>query len=247
MLRRALLVFTIAATLAVPALAQETVRVRGTIERIDGVVSHIEALTGWRGRVLVKLASSAARARPKSLSFTAPLFATVLPRHLELIFEINRRFLDHVRDFFGSLAVNPTDLATTTPGLFFTRWITHICAPVFFLLAGAGARLLVDRNLPRAQLPVVAARRARGRASRQPTDGVSLAQFNAGADIVHAAAGRTGIGAFDAAIAADTASETIFALSFLLPEGTTSTGFIHSSRLSMFRWFNHSRGFSDVP
>ncbi|MGQ0712699.1 MAG: DUF1624 domain-containing protein [Gemmatimonadaceae bacterium] len=54
--------------------------------------------------------------------------------------------LDHVRDFFGSLAVNPTDLAATTPGLFFTRWITHICAPVFFLLTGTGAYLALRRR-----------------------------------------------------------------------------------------------------
>jgi uncharacterized membrane protein len=54
--------------------------------------------------------------------------------------------LDHVRDFFGSLAVNPTDLATTTAPLFFTRWITHLCAPVFFLLTGAGAYLALRRR-----------------------------------------------------------------------------------------------------
>src|SRR5918999_5003662 len=54
--------------------------------------------------------------------------------------------LDHVRDFFGSLAVNPTDLATTTAPLFFTRWITHICAPVFFLLTGTGAYLALRRR-----------------------------------------------------------------------------------------------------
>lgn len=47
--------------------------------------------------------------------------------------------LDHTRDFFGSLAVSPTNLETTTPGLFMTRWITHICAPVFFLLTGTGS------------------------------------------------------------------------------------------------------------
>jgi uncharacterized membrane protein len=49
--------------------------------------------------------------------------------------------LDHSCDFFGDLAASPTDLATTTPALFFTRWITHLCAPVFFLLTGTGARL----------------------------------------------------------------------------------------------------------
>jgi uncharacterized membrane protein len=54
--------------------------------------------------------------------------------------------LDHVRDFFGSLAVSPTNLATTTPALFLTRWITHICAPVFFLLSGTGAYLALRRR-----------------------------------------------------------------------------------------------------
>src|SRR5262249_10452695 len=48
--------------------------------------------------------------------------------------------LDHVRDFFGG-AVSPVDMARTTPALFFTRWITHFCAPAFFLLTGTGAFL----------------------------------------------------------------------------------------------------------
>jgi uncharacterized membrane protein len=49
--------------------------------------------------------------------------------------------LDHTRDYFGAASVNPTDLATATPALFFTRWVTHFCAPVFFLLTGTGAYL----------------------------------------------------------------------------------------------------------
>lgn len=53
--------------------------------------------------------------------------------------------LDHSHDFFGSLTSQPTDLTTTTPALFFTRWITHICAPVFFLLAGTSASLTLKR------------------------------------------------------------------------------------------------------
>ena len=53
--------------------------------------------------------------------------------------------LDHVRDYFGA-PVNPTDIATTTAALFATRWITHFCAPVFFLLAGVGARLALRRR-----------------------------------------------------------------------------------------------------
>src|SRR5215467_1024479 len=48
--------------------------------------------------------------------------------------------LDHTRDFFGSRA-DPTNVATTTAALFFTRWVTHVCAPTFFLLTGTGAAL----------------------------------------------------------------------------------------------------------
>lgn len=51
--------------------------------------------------------------------------------------------LDHVRDFFHIHAFDddPTNLATTTPLLFFTRIITHFCAPVFLLLSGTSAFL----------------------------------------------------------------------------------------------------------
>ena len=59
--------------------------------------------------------------------------------------------LDHTRDYFGDVAANPTNLATTTVGLFATRWITHFCAPVFFLLTGTGAYLAL-RHRTRAGL-----------------------------------------------------------------------------------------------
>lgn len=51
--------------------------------------------------------------------------------------------LDHTRDYFhyGSFFSNPTNLETTTPFLFFTRFITHYCAPVFVFLAGTSAFL----------------------------------------------------------------------------------------------------------
>jgi uncharacterized membrane protein len=54
--------------------------------------------------------------------------------------------LDHVRDFFGTPGISPTNLAQTTAPLFFTRWITHICAPTFFLLTGTGAFLSLGRK-----------------------------------------------------------------------------------------------------
>ena len=56
--------------------------------------------------------------------------------------------LDHVRDFFHSAAMigSPTNLATTTPQTFLTRWITHFCAPAFLLLAGVSARLWMERK-----------------------------------------------------------------------------------------------------
>lgn len=54
--------------------------------------------------------------------------------------------LDHTRDFFGLPGANPVDLATTTVPLFATRWITHICAPVFFLLTGTSAGLSLGRR-----------------------------------------------------------------------------------------------------
>lgn len=48
--------------------------------------------------------------------------------------------LDHTRDYFGDLRL-PTPLAKASAPLFFTRWITHFCAPVFVLLAGTSAWL----------------------------------------------------------------------------------------------------------
>lgn len=50
--------------------------------------------------------------------------------------------LDHVRDFFTSATFQPTDLTRTTTAYFFTRWITHYCAPGFMLTAGLGAFFL---------------------------------------------------------------------------------------------------------
>jgi uncharacterized membrane protein len=54
--------------------------------------------------------------------------------------------LDHTRDFFGVVSVSPTDVVRASAPLFFTRWITHICAPVFFLLTGVSAALSRGRR-----------------------------------------------------------------------------------------------------
>jgi uncharacterized membrane protein len=63
--------------------------------------------------------------------------------------------LDHVRDFIhrGAMAgQSPTDLATTTTVLFLTRWVTHICAPVFMFTAGIGAYFYWQNGRTKGQL-----------------------------------------------------------------------------------------------
>ena len=56
--------------------------------------------------------------------------------------------LDHTRDFFhfGAMSFSPEDLTRTTVALFFTRWVTHLCAPVFFFTTGIGAFLWLARG-----------------------------------------------------------------------------------------------------
>lgn len=56
--------------------------------------------------------------------------------------------LDHVRDLMhvDSITQSPTDLATTSPLLFFTRWITHLCAPIFVFLAGTSVYLSLQNK-----------------------------------------------------------------------------------------------------
>lgn len=69
--------------------------------------------------------------------------------------------LDHTRDYFHSAALlfPPEDLARTTTAIFFTRWITHFCAPVFIFTAGMSASFLLQRGRTKPQLSVFLATR----------------------------------------------------------------------------------------
>jgi uncharacterized membrane protein len=49
--------------------------------------------------------------------------------------------LDHTRDYFSGFKYEPTDLQHASTIMFFTRWITHFCAPVFVFLSGTSAFL----------------------------------------------------------------------------------------------------------
>lgn len=56
--------------------------------------------------------------------------------------------LDHTREYLyrEGMTGNPSDLTTTTPLLFFTRWITHFCAPGFLFLSGISIYLTSFRK-----------------------------------------------------------------------------------------------------
>ncbi|HYI78061.1 MAG TPA: heparan-alpha-glucosaminide N-acetyltransferase domain-containing protein [Chryseolinea sp.] len=56
--------------------------------------------------------------------------------------------IDHVRDYFhfDAFLYSPVDISQTSAGLFFTRWITHLCAPTFIFLAGVSAFFIAQRK-----------------------------------------------------------------------------------------------------
>ena len=56
--------------------------------------------------------------------------------------------LDHTRDYFhvSAFLFDPTDLTKTSPAIFFTRWVTHFCAPGFVFLSGTSIYLNLQRK-----------------------------------------------------------------------------------------------------
>ena len=57
--------------------------------------------------------------------------------------------LDHTRDYFSGFKYEPTDLQHASSAMFFTRWITHFCAPVFIFLAGTSTFLSMRKGKSR--------------------------------------------------------------------------------------------------
>ncbi len=91
---------------------------------------------------------------------SAPLAAGVRISEIDMMrgFVIVLMALDHVRDYFlggpgmAGIGGNLLDPATTTPALYITRWITHLCAPTFVLLTGVSAYLQFAKGKGTAQL-----------------------------------------------------------------------------------------------
>jgi uncharacterized membrane protein len=80
---------------------------------------------------------------------TAPRITSIdIVRGVVMIFMA----LDHVRDWITSNRFPPEDLSRASAALFATRWVTHFCAPTFFLLAGAGIGILQNRGKRPAEL-----------------------------------------------------------------------------------------------
>ena len=59
--------------------------------------------------------------------------------------------LDHIREFWSPLVGRAEDMAHASDALFFTRWVTHFCAPTFVLLSGVSIWLSARKYVSRAR------------------------------------------------------------------------------------------------
>src|SRR5581483_10150166 len=94
---------------------------------------------GDPGRLLMaNLVTATAAAAPLTGKLEAParIQSIDLIRGAVMVFMA----IDHVRVYSGVPAGSPA------PGVFFTRWITHFCAPAFIFLAGTSAFLYGRRH-----------------------------------------------------------------------------------------------------
>ena len=65
--------------------------------------------------------------------------------------------LDHVRDYFHGYHGDPLGV-DAGPYVYATRWITHLCAPIFVLLAGMAAGIVKERKGVRELSPFLLSR-----------------------------------------------------------------------------------------
>lgn len=107
---------------------------------MDGLATELDP-TIAKASTAIPSYKSRSRARVDSVDLLRGLIMVIM-------------MLDHTRDFVHSDAFvfDPTDMTKTYPLLFFTRWITHFCAPLFVFLAGTGAYFQELRGKPKSEL-----------------------------------------------------------------------------------------------
>lgn len=114
--------------------------------------------------------------------------------------------LDHVRDFFGDMSINAVDPQRTNVPLFFTRWITHYCAPTFVFLTGVGAFLYASRGRSKGELSLYLVTRGLWIAALEilyvgvwwngPNLAMRISTVESWQDVPHVIYGNTGAGVF---------------------------------------------------